>query len=172
MTSHVLTSPDKLITIEWDCSYRNPVSDSSYLRIAQATEEPDTGVRIAFSFLMANTRNITFTYKGGAPSEPIAQLEQFWEWAKEKLYIREGGVNISVVEDKPILQAAYPLFNRLVCNELQEEWATAYQKAQVLFPSKPEYKPDNQLTEDLLKNPDFLSAVAKLLGNSGLGAGK
>lgn len=164
MASHTLTSPDEQITIEWDCGFRNPATDSIYSRVVKEIEESDTGVRIMYALIIANTRRITFTYKGGiAPPEAIASFEKFWVWCMQFLYIQEGGINVSVVENPEIIKASYKLFNRLVCNPLQEHWGTAYNKAQVLFPAADIFKPNSMLPTHLLEDEDFLASAAKLL---------
>lgn len=162
MTSHTLTSPDLKIKVEWIVGSRNPATDSLYSRIVAAVQEDDVSVRVLYALIMANTREIKFTCKT-TPPEQIAMLQQFWGWMTQYFYIQEAGVNVGITENADIIKASYVLFNRLVCNELQEHWGAAYNKAQVLFPSDDLVKPPSALPAGLLSDPDFLLRVAKLL---------
>ena len=158
MTSHELTSPDKTVTVEWDCGFRNPASDSVKLRIFETlTGQDDPAVCLLYAQVIATTRDIKFTYTDGTPPDQISSLEKFWGWCKVNLLVREDGENISVVDNPDVIRKSYALFQRWVSNDLQVIWAEGYNKAQVMFPAKDIYKPDALIDPVKLADAAFLA---------------
>lgn len=158
MTSHTLTSPDGKINVEWDCGFNNPASNSVKIRIfAALTGLDDPAVCLLYASIIANTRNIIFTYKDGTPPDQIASLEKYWLWCIKNLFIREDGETVSIVDDEKAIQQSYKKFQRWVSSDLQVIWAEGYNKAQVMFPADDVYKHDNLLDPERLKDAAFLA---------------
>lgn len=167
MTTYTLASEQDKTRVIFDCRFRNPVTESMTKRIIEAI--PDAGaVELLFAYIIANTREITFEYDPIAPrSEIVLSLEQFWVWCKLNFFLYEPGGSgdeiVGIVTNPETIVECYKRFNTMVFDKLQEHWAMAYKNAQVIFPASEFVRPDEQLTKELLKSPDFLASVPSVL---------
>lgn len=148
--------------IEFNCRFRSRPTDSAAERIIETiaeTDEKEKQLVRLFAYIAACTRSVVFKLNGELPTDAWEQLEKYWQWLEVHFYVMGGeeSPSMGVTTDATIIRSAWNLWDEMVAPAIQENWSTAFTKAQQVLPGKRHLLPNDLLTVEELTDPNFLA---------------